>query len=407
MTPGFVVAAAILVLIAMGFAVAPLLRARAQSVDEPVRRRENLALYRQRLAELETDVTSGRLDAEELVIMKDELGAELLANVGEPDTTTAEGKRSWATAALVASIVVVAAIGGYAQLGAFDDVALAEGVKGLRAGAEPTDAELADLVERLQARVDGAPGDAASWYLLGHALMRQERFAPASSAFEQLHRLTPGDLTAMVSLAQARYLSAGGIAVEDRRLIDNILAVSPHQPLVREIVALDAFQRGEYATAASHLRQALAGSLSESRAQALRAGLARAEAMAAQAGQEISEAPLAAAAGFEVTVTLDPAIGPLPDSAVVFVLARRPGQRMPLMVVRHDPASAPIRVRLDQTTAMNPARPLAVGDELQVVARLAMSGTAATGPDDIEAVSDPVVLEAELKGVQLHLAAET
>ena len=111
--------------------------------------------------------------------------------------------------------------------------------------------------------------------------------------------------------------------------------------------------------------------------------------------------------GFDVTVTLDAGIGPLPDSAVLFVLARRPGQRMPLMVVRRDLASSPIRVRLDQSTAMNPAVPLAVGDELQVVARLAMSGTATTGPDDIEAVSDPLVLETQLKGVQLHLAAET
>ncbi len=80
-----------------------------------------------------------------------------------------------------------------------------------------------------------------------------------------------------VALAQARFVADRGTVTDDNRaLIDRILAADPQQAVALEILALDAFRKADYATAARHLQNALAGGGAGPRTDALKQGLERA-----------------------------------------------------------------------------------------------------------------------------------
>jgi cytochrome c-type biogenesis protein CcmH len=255
---------------------------------------------------------------------------------------------------------------------------------------------VADLVKRLRAQVAGHPDDAESWYLLGHALLRSDDAPAAVTAFESLVALVPDDPGAEVALAQARYIADGGvITAANRTLIERILAGDPNQSIVNEMLALAAFQNSDYATAAQHLERALAGGATGARAQSLQTGLARARAALGDAGPALA-----------VTVDLGADAGTLPANAALFVFARKPGERMPLLVARRGVQGNPVTVRLDKANGMQGAVQLNSGDVLEVGARLSRSGELVADATDPQAIAADVRLSEAVVAVQLALAPQ-
>ena len=105
----------------------------------------------------------------------------------------------------------------------------------------------------------------------------------------------------------------------------------------------------------------------------------------------------------DVQVTAPPEA---PREGTVFVIARPPGGGMPYAVIRRPAALLPLGVRLDDTTAMNPALKLSDAAEIQVVVRLSRSGDPTPAAGDWEWQSEalpvtdlaqPLTLEAALK----------
>jgi len=86
----------------------------------------------------------------------------------------------------------------------------------------------------------------------------------------------------------------------------------------------------------------------------------------------------------------------LPETAVVYVFARRPGESMPLAVERFEPAVLPRTVEFQRR-----------GSELadvELVARLSLAGGVHLGPGDAEVASGPLTF-AEPSTVTLPLPA--
>ena len=389
MTP-FVLAAGLLLCLAAAFAAWPLLR-RPVAVSDADRGGINVDLYRQRVAEIERDRDAGVLGVAEAESLTQELAATLLDDSTAVESRVASGGRSgWAALALVAAIGVVAVM-LYRELGAYDAVQLAESAKVLSSPDAPP-AALNELVMRLRARVATVPDDAESWYLLGHALLRQDDAAGAVTAFERLSTLAGEDPSVQVALAQARFVAAGGaITADNRTLIDRILADNPTQSVVLEMLALDAFRRADYASAVRYLESALAGGAAGVRAESLRQGLERARALlgtpapatpaAAVAAQEAS--PTGAVA-VRLSVAFAPGLETSPP-ARVFVIARAPnGPPQPIAVRALDPQALPQQLVLTDRDAMQPSRILSMFDRVEVLARLSRSGNPVRQPGDVE-----------------------
>ena len=389
---GFVLAAGVCLVVAVAFAAWPLLRSRSVA-DVADRRGTNVDLYRQRVEEIERDRAAGILTAAVAESLTQELSATLLDDAIAPEPEAASSGRSkWAAATVIAAIAAIS-LTLYGKLGAYDAVQLGESAKVLRE-AEADPVALGDLVMRLRTRVATTPGDLESWYLLGHTLMRLDDAPGAVSAFEHVYAEEPGDPSVQVALAQARFVADRGTVTDaNRALIDRILAADPQQAVALEILALDSFRRADYATAARHLQTAIAGGSAGARTDALKQGLERARTLLGDA----------VGPSLDVTIDLGDAVRGLPPGAALFVSARKPGERMPLLVARQPVDAATMTVRLDRTNAMQGDVTLNEGETLNVAARVSASGALSVGADDPHANQDGVTLKSGVTPVRLML----
>jgi cytochrome c-type biogenesis protein CcmH len=404
---GFVGAAAALLVLAAAFVAWPLARRRAQLREE--RRALNVELYRDRLAELEAERERGEIPAADFDTLKAELGLALLEDAGTDDAQTPAATRRLAVAGGAALALIVAAVAVYREIGALDLVVL-DRDRALLAQEAPSAERLAAWADGLEQHLARHPDDAKSWYLFGHARLRQDRYEGAAAAFETLSRLTGDDPAVLSALAQARYMADKGVVSDaNRAVMMKVLAMSPHEPNVREMLALDAFRREQFAEAAQHLENALAGGVGGARAQALEHALERARAAAGGVPVAASAAPSAASepaqasdAGIRVRVALAPGLE-VNDSARVFVIAREPGgPPMPVAVRVLDPAQLPAELVLSDADAMQPTRVLSGFEKVDVVARLSRSGTAVRADGDLESAV-VTVARSETKTVALDI----
>lgn len=364
-------------LLAAGFACWPLLKPRVSKAtaehDLAVK-----ALYRERLEELGRETEDPQLRAE----METELGAVLLTETGsdaQPANSAAAVGGSSSTPVLGWLLGVLVPVLGIAAY-----LVVAEpGLQQIRGAEEVLSLGMEDEVAlqswalKLEERVAGAPEDGKSWYLLGHSYLKLRRFNEAAEAFATTNKLSPMDLGVQVYWLQARYLSAGGkLDATSRNLAEGILAQQPEIPIVIEMLALDAFHRGDAAQAVSLLNKALGGA-SDIRQQATFANAI------AQVRASMQDAPQ----GVSVKVT---ASGETPPHATVFVLARPVGGGMPYAVVRRPSFLLPFSVQLDDLVSMSPERKLSTAEEFEVVARLSLSGNAMPQAGDWQWTSAPL-----------------
>lgn len=404
----FLIFGALLTAVAMGFVFWPF-RGRATSLDTTRRKQDNLAVYRQRVAELGREQQDGNLDAEDLDSLVEELSATLLDDVPED----AEGERVGSAAqassegslrrrllpAALAGLVPIFAFALYAELGAGAAMELAGAAELLRSKVERPIA-LAELIVQLERRIGAHPDDADSLYLLGRARMRERNFTAAASSFTRAVAINRFDLGLLVALIQANFMAEGRRISEDNRVnVERVLAIDPGQPVVLEMLAVDANASANYVSAAGYLERALSRADAGPQAARLRAELERVRGLAG-----ISAGP-----AIDVTVSGLAGIEGLTPQAAVYFIARRSGERMPRMVLRRGVGEDVLSVRLDRNALMGQQDPLREGETLEVIARLSRTGDVRPGPDTVDAISPAVTLGKDPVTVRLNFgpAAES
>ena len=390
---------------AMGFVLYPL-RRRALYDGDALRLSSNLATFEERRAELAEDLADGRLDAASHRALLAELDRALLADVG---TATPTGVKMaarparrvlWASAVLMPLLALLFYAPWGLSFGAAEDLAFKAELEVFDAaqaalGEDPTAPEIAGLRLRLEGleqrlrSLDAKEPD--GWFLVGQRAMDLGAFAQAATAFEEVEKLTGGAPVALVYRAQALYLANDRrLDPTARALVDRVLATVPDQPVMLELLAMDAFSQARYREAAETFRRVLAAGVTNP---ARRQFLEDAQRRAAELGG-LDLAALGEAApagpGIAVDLTVAPAwLENLPAQAQLFILARPPGGRMPLAVERHNPATQ-LSVRLGPEDAMSPAMSIVGQEAVEVVARLSMDGSPAGGDGMKEVVLEAV-----------------
>jgi len=390
---------------AMGFVLYPLRQRRLDDGDA-LRLSSNLATFEERRAELAEDLAEGRLDVASHRALLAELDRALLADVGTVTPTGVRvaarpaGRVLWASALLLplAALLFYAPWG--LSFGAAEDLAFKAELEVFDAaqaalGEDPTAAEIAGLrlrLEGLEQRLRSLEAkEPDGWFLVGQRAMDLGAFAQAAAAFEEVEKLTGGALVALVYRAQALYLANDRrLDRTGRALVDRVLATVPDQPVMLELLAMDAFSQQRYQEAAETFGRVLATGIANP---ARRQFLEDAQRRAAELGG-LDLAALTAAApagpGIAVDLTVAPAwLENLPAQAQLFILARPPGGRMPLAVERHNPATQ-LSVRLGPEDAMSPAMSIVGQEAVEVVARLSMDGSPAGGDGMKEVVLEAV-----------------
>jgi len=90
-----------------------------------------------------------------------------------------------------------------------------------------------------------------------------------------------------------------------------------------------------------------------------------------------------------------------PD-ATVMVIARLPGSRMPVAVLRVRGAQLPMKFTLDDSLAMSPQSLISTAAQVEVEARISRSGMAKAEPGDL--VSAAQTIQVGATGVKLTVA---
>ena len=151
----FWLAAGLLLLIALSFLLIPVLRGRRAQREED-RTALNVALYQERVAELQAQREDGVLTAEQLEAGRAEAARELLADTEgvAPSRTSSLGK---AVPVLAAILVPVLGLGMYLHFGASDKVELTH-----EFSTPPQSLE--EMITRLERAAAAQPESAESWY---------------------------------------------------------------------------------------------------------------------------------------------------------------------------------------------------------------------------------------------------
>jgi cytochrome c-type biogenesis protein CcmH len=276
----------------------------------------------------------------------------------------------------LASIVIVTALSAsmYLQIGT---------PKGESPGSEL--ASMEEMIAGLDERLRQNPDDLAGWKMLGRSYLELGRFDRAVTAFERAVQLESGSNgQTLVDLGEA-VLMQDQTALTGRagELFENALAASPDNPKALFYGGLVASERGEKFLAAERWETLLALSPPERIQEILRQRIAELRGDEAPV-QEAPEGPVDSAAIVSAAIELAPAVEAAVDpNATLYIIARDPAQpQPPVAAVRRRVNDLPTVVALADSDAMIQGRPLSGFAELEIVARVSLSGQPMAQPGD-------------------------
>lgn len=397
----------VLTLVAIVIVFWPLLRhqrlARSQAAE---RQQQNVDIFRERLAELENERQQGTLADEEFAILKLELERNLLIDAEEqaeqPLKTTSVGQAQLVTVTLLALMIPAAALGLYNHLGRANDLSVALNMPAPGEG-QPT---LEEALAALEQKLENDPENPEGWYLLANTHMSTGNYGGAVQGFEQVLRYLPQEApqyaSVMGQLAQAMYFANEG-QMDDRirAQINATLVIEPYEIAALGLLGIDAYEQQNYTAAIEHWRKALINA-DGAAADSLRGGIIRARDELAAAGQPVPDLPELVEARIVLQVSLAPELLARVDpEQTLFVFARPVGGRMPLAAVKRQVKDLPFEIVLDDSLAMTPEARLSSQQEVEVSARISLSGQPMPQAGDLQGVLSPVATTGNAEPVSL------
>lgn len=430
----FWITAAAMLLLALSFALTPLLRDKpAAGVDADAL---NLSVIKQQLSELEVDLANGNLEQAQYDAARRDLEKELLRDMGTADTDAVKPRSGIWAVAVVAAGVPLLAVGMYQSLGQQQIIAQLEAHGDLQPKVATTGNSnrqhsdqsgtplppMEELVKGLAAKLEQNPDNLPGWIMLGRSYVSLNQAEGAVYAYDRAYKLAPDNPEVLLGYAQA-LVKSGREGLTDRpaELIGEAYKRAPQNQTALWMMGLVSFERQDFAQtvtywqqlaaqipAESQEHQQLAEYIEQARSRMApdsapapagpQASPAVAEAKTPQsvasptkpeaAGQP--EAP--AGAALTVKVSLDPALeGRVQPEDRVFVFARAvSGPPMPLAAVSKQVRDLPLQLTLDDSMAMMPQMKLSAFPEVVVGARISKTGNALPQSGDLQGEVSPV-----------------
>ncbi|UVL15748.1 c-type cytochrome biogenesis protein CcmI [Pseudomonas atacamensis] len=370
----FWLAAGLLLLVALSFLLIPVLRERRAQREED-RTALNVALYQERVAELQAQQAEGVLDAAQLDSGRAEAARELLADT-EGAATPRVSRLGKPLPLLAAVLVPVLGLGLYLHFGAADKVELTR-----EFAQAPQSME--EMTQRLERAVAAQPDSAEGLYFLGRTYMAQDRPADAAKMFERAANLAGRQPELLGQWAQAQYFADGKKWSEQiQKLTDEALKADPKEVTSLGLLGIAAFEGERYQEAIDYWNRLLAQLPPDDNSRAaLQGGIERAAERLKASGGQVAQAAAPKAALLTVSVDLASELkGKVQSGDSVFIFARATsGPPAPLAAKRLTVADLPVTVELGDADAMMPQLKLSNFPEVQLVARISRAGQPTAG----------------------------
>lgn len=366
----------------------------------------NIGLFYEQKVALDSQRDSGTLDDGEYKELLADAQRRLLEDVKLSDNNSAASAQrlsgnsgSWL---LISGAFVLLAFSLflYGKLGAATDMEIAKLLKLSQSqqavGQGSTSAIAEQLHTALIKGTNKSPDNLYYWVLL--ARMEQERndFNAAAAAYKSALVVAPDDADIHAELAQVLFSLAGNMPTEDMQAhAKKALAANPKNASALGLLGIAAFAHEDYRGASAYWQAALNNTPPMSgSAEALRSGISRAKALLGEA-----------VGGWSMSLQVSlPAPIVAPADATVFIYLREwQGMPMPLVAQRVRVADLPLTIKFDDTMALSPERLPSAINQIEAVARIAMSGNRQSSSGDLEGRLGPLNAEQMAEPLSLEI----
>lgn len=377
-----------MILIAFLIVLPPLWR--KQPVAAADQDQRNIAIAKQRLAELKEQLQAGALTQ----ALYDEQRVELEQALSDDLDIQNQAKISQSSGRWMASVLVLATplVAGslYWTLGDYPSLSQSE-----QTAATPEMEQMEKMVAGLAERLQKQPDDAQGWTMLGRSYKYLQQNDKVVVAFERAYKLIGDQPEIMLLYADAlAFVNDQQLAGKPAELVFKTLAIEPDNVTGLWLGGMAKAQAGEFVPAMDLWKKLEAllpqGSEAQQEIQDLMAKLATQ--IPEKAIQ--SEANTAQTASIDVQVSLAPELqkSAAPNDTVFIYAQALSGPKMPLAIVRKQVSELPLTVNLTDAMAMTPTMKLSNFEQVKLLARVSKSGDAMQQPGDLIGVIEQTAL---------------
>ena len=355
------------------------------------RRQMNAAIYRDELEKLEAERIAGTINVQEYEMSHAEMRQRLFQDTTEEDDRAIMGSPTKTVIGICLFIALVS-VGLYVFLG--DGVRVAQ-----QTSQKPVSQEAVQkMVAEFAAKMEKEPDNLKGWAMLARSYRILGRTDDAANAYGRAGVYLNSDPELLAEYADTlATIANGNFSGKPLQLINQALKLDPNNFLALWLSGTASYTSGNYKAAVQtweKLAKQLPPNTDETRA--IQGSIAEARTKGGLSAPAVVATRKGVSGVVELSAELKSKVKP---GDVVMVIARQPGERMPVAVLREQASEFPIRFVLNDSLAMNPNLPLSKLSEVSLEVRISKTGMAKPEAGDLLSTPQTVKVGAD----QVHL----
>jgi len=376
----FYIAAFVLVLLVLAALFRPYFwKSTAQHAS---RQQLNAAIYKEEIAKLQKERAEGLIDSASYEISHAEMRQRLFQDTSEDDGVAVLGSPKKTIIALTIFIPVTAAA-MYFWLGSAQQIA--------DGGAQQQVAQIdvEKMVAGLAAKMEEDPTNLKGWAMLARSYRVMGRPKDAEKAYDRAGAYLDGDAQLLADYADVSAGNANGdFKGKPQAIINRALKADPNNMMALWLAGSADYNRGDYKAAIqvwgrlakllpadSEDLKMIQGSIMEARGKAN---------LPPEPIRSQPASPVVSGKNISGVVEIKPDLkSRIKPDYIVMVIARAPGARMPVAIMRAKAADLPMRFILNDALAMTPDSLISDLNEATIEVRISKSGQAKAEPGDL------------------------
>ena len=379
----FFIPAFLLLAIVIGLLLKPFLFSKGQ--ESTSRRQMNAAIYQEELEKLAAEQAAGRIDAQEYEMSHAEMRQRLFQDAEVEDDKAVMGSSKKVIIGLIVFIVLLSSA-LYLALGDVFRVAQRNEQKPMT--QEGVEQMVADFALKMEKDPDNLKG----WAMLARSYRILGRNEDAAKAYARAGNFISNDPELLAEYADVLVSTANGsFKGKPLQLIQQALKLDPNNLLALWLSGTAAYTSGNYSSAVAtwgRLAKLLPPNSDEARAIATSIEDARSKG-------GLAKPPVVSGKIISGQIDLSPELkSKLKPGDMLMVIARQPGERMPVAVLKVPATKFPFSFVLDDSLAMNPNMRISQLSEVSIEVRISKTGMAKAEPGDLMSAAQTVKLGA-------------
>jgi len=381
--PAFLLLVLVLVLLLRPFIFPP-------KIEATSRRQMNAAIYREELEKLEAERMAGSINSADYEIAHAEMRQRLFQDTNEEDDRSVMGASKITVIGLCLFIAVLSA-GFYFALG--DATRIAQ----TKTQQPMTQEGVEKMVAQFAAKMEQDPTNLQGWVMLARSYRILGRNEEAAKAYERAGNFIDSDPQSLADYADVLASNANGSFVgKPLQLINQALKLDPNNLMALWLSGTASYTTGNY-KAAVQTWEKLAQQIPPGTEDARSIETSIADARAKGGLSSKASISMKGISGkIEISADLKSKVK---SGDIVMVIARKPGERMPVAVLRTALSDFPMNFSLTDALAMNPSALLSQLSEASVEVRISKTGMAKPEAGDL--ISTPQTVKVGANNIRL------